>query len=151
MLSALSCLNNDDNMFVDDFDAVAQFNADRQAIEQYLSENNIDATWDSLRGLYYLIEEEGSGGNPTLESQVTVKYNGYFLTGQSFDQSPEDTTVTFNLSGLILGWQFGIPLLQKEGKGKFYFPSALGYGRNGSGPIPPNTPIAFDIELVDFE
>jgi FKBP-type peptidyl-prolyl cis-trans isomerase FkpA len=41
-------------------------------------------------------------------------------------------------------------LLKKGGKGTFLLPSALGYGPGGSGSIPPNTVLIFDIELVDF-
>ncbi len=145
-----SCLNSDDDFFEESFDPEQQLNLERQAIEQYLADNNLTATWDSTISLYYYIEEPGTGGNPDLTDTVTVKYRGYLLNGQVFDETRDNQTATFPLAGLIQGWQLGIPLLEKGGIGTFYLPSAVAYGRFGSGSIPPNTPIIFDIELVDF-
>lgn len=150
MIGLSACLNNDDNPTIS-FDPIAQFNEDQMEIEEYLAANNIDATFDSLTAVYYLIENEGTGANPTVNSSVEVKYKGYFLNGDVFDQSPPDTTVSFPLSGVILGWQLGIPLFQKGGSGKLFLVSGLAYGPSGQGPIPPNTPIVFDVELVDFQ
>ena len=125
-----------------------QLNKDIKKIEDYLTENNLVAQ-TTASGLHYIIEEPGTGGYPNLNSTVTVKYKGYLLNGNVFDESG-DTPVTFPLANLILGWQEGIPLLQRGGKGKFFIPSALGYGRSGSGSIPGNSPLIFEIELVDF-
>ncbi len=122
---------------------------DIQEIEDYLKENSLTAQ-STASGLHYIIEEEGTGGHPTATSNVTVKYKGYLLDGTVFDETEGSSTATFKLNGLIEGWQEGIPLLQKGGKGKLFLPSAIAYGRSGSGAIPGNTPIAFDIELVDF-
>lgn len=121
---------------------------DTKKIEGYLADNNLVAE-STASGLHYIIEEPGTGGHPDINSTVTVKYKGYLLDGNVFDDSGNDT-VTFPLNNLILGWQEGIPLLQKGGKGKFFIPSALGYGRNGSGSIPGNSVLIFEIELVNF-
>ncbi len=125
-----------------------QLKIDVKKIEDYLADNNLVAQ-STASGLHYIIEEPGSGGSPNLSSTVTVKYKGYLLNGNVFDQSGNNS-VTFPLSNLILGWQEGIPLLQKGGKGQFFIPSALGYGRSGSGSIPGNSVLIFDIELVSF-
>ncbi|MBI1228360.1 MAG: peptidylprolyl isomerase [Bacteroidetes bacterium] len=121
---------------------------DIKKIEQYLEDNNLVAQ-STASGLHYIIEEPGTGGNPNINSQVTVKYKGYLLSGDVFDETG-DTPVTFALKNLILGWQEGIPLLQKGGKGTFFLTSELGYGRNGAGSIPGNSPLIFEIELVNF-
>ena len=116
--------------------------------EAYLSENNLTAqTTDS--GLQYVVETAGSGGNPVSTSDVQVNYRGYFLNGNEFDSS-NGTPISFNLGGVIQGWQEGIPLFQKGGKGVLLIPSHLAYGPNGTNGIPPNTPILFDVELLDF-
>lgn len=126
------------------------FAQDVKEIEKYLDDHNLTAQV-TASGLHYIIEEEGTGGHPSASSKVTVRYKGYLLDGTVFDETDGTETVSFNLNGLIVGWQEGIPLLQKGGKGKFFLPSKLAYGRSGSGSsIPPNTPIAFDIELVNF-
>ncbi|MEM8523623.1 MAG: FKBP-type peptidyl-prolyl cis-trans isomerase [Bacteroidota bacterium] len=122
---------------------------DKEKIEDYLSENSIEAEVTD-EGIYYTFEEEGTGENPSSNATVTVKYKGYLLNGEVFDQTEGDATATFSLSRVIRGWQIGIPLFKKGGKGTIYIPSELAYGPTGSSSIPPNTVLAFDIELVDF-
>jgi FKBP-type peptidyl-prolyl cis-trans isomerase FkpA len=102
---------------------------------------------DSLpSGLFYVIEKQGTGGNPTINSTVTVTYKGYTSDDKIFDGS----TGTFSLSNVIKGWQQGIPLFKKGGKGRLLIPSKLAYGTQGSGSIKPRQPIIFDVELIDF-
>ncbi len=125
------------------------FKQDVKEIETYLDDKNLTAQVTAT-GLHYIIEDAGTGGSPSISDKVTVRYKGYLLDGTVFDETVGTATASFNLSGLIQGWQEGIPLLQKGGKGKFLIPSKLAYGRSGSGNIPANTPIAFDIELVNF-
>ncbi len=106
---------------------------------------------DSLpeHGLYYVIDEPGTGANPAAGSQVTVKYKGYNLDNKVFDQS--DNGITFSLTQVIKGWQLGIPLFKKGGKGKLIMPSRLAYYSTGSGTsIPPFAPLVFEVELVNF-
>ena len=123
--------------------------SDMEKIEGYLADNNLTAT-STPSGLYYIITQEGSGGHPNLQSTVTVKYKGYRLNGMVFDETTGNNTATFPLKNLILGWQEGIPLLKKGGKGTFFVPSNLGYGAQSVGDIPANSVLIFDIELVDF-
>ena len=126
-----------------------QLATDVKKIEGYLSDNNLVAE-STASGLHYIIEEEGTGGHPTIDNEVTVHYKGYLLNGNVFDETSA-SPATFLLGGLIDGWKEGIPLLQKGGKGKFFLPSKLGYGRSGSGSsVPANSVLIFEIELVDF-
>lgn len=124
-----------------------QTEADRMKIEQYLADNNLTATRHES-GIYYNISTPGTGANPNLSSVVTVKYKGYLTNNNVFDQSTAG--IQFALANLIPGWQIGIPLLKKGGKGTFYIPSELGYGSSGQGSIPANSVLIFDIELVNF-
>ncbi len=126
-----------------------QLQVDIEKIENYLSDHHLTAQ-STASGLHYIITEAGTGGHPSASSNVKVNYIGKLLKNeQVFDQT-KGTPVTFPLSNLIQGWQEGIPLLQKAGKGTFFVPSALGYGPYGSGSIPANAPLIFEIELVDF-
>jgi len=120
-----------------------------EKIEDYLSRNNLTAT-PTASGLYYIITEEGSGGHPNLQSTVTVRYKGYRLNGEVFDETPGNETRSWPLKNLIEGWQIGIPLLQKGGKATFFIPPELGYGTQKVGSIPGNSVLIFEIELVDF-
>lgn len=126
-----------------------QAEKDEEIIKNYLSENNIEAkAYD--HGLYYIITEEGSGGHPDLSSTVEVRYKGYLTDNRVFDETSGDNSIEFPLSDLISGWQVGIPLLRRGGKGTFFIPSALGYGPYQAGSIPLNSVLIFEIELVDF-
>lgn len=124
---------------------------DRNKIEEYLEENGLVAE-STADGIYYIIEREGTGERPNILNTVTVHYRGYFLDGEEFDSSYARNEVsTFPLSGVIVGWQLGIPLFREGGKGTLFIPSELAYGRNGRGSIPGNTVLAFDIELFDVD
>jgi FKBP-type peptidyl-prolyl cis-trans isomerase FkpA len=126
-----------------------QLQEDIRIIRQYLTDNNL-STDSTASGLHYIITQEGFGSHPDQQDSVTVKYKGYLTDGSVFDQTDDGETAKFALSGLIAGWQEGIPLLKKGGKGTFLLPSVLGYGPYGSGPVEPNSVLIFDIELVDF-
>lgn len=129
---------------------VNQPELDDQLIQGYLFSNNLNAT-KNPSGLYYVITVIGTGVSPTVSSTVEVKYTGYLLDGTVFDQTATGKTFTSSLSGLITGWQIGIPLIKKGGKATLYIPSALGYGSRAMGPIPANSILIFDIELIDVK
>ncbi len=120
-------------------------------IDQYLTDNNLTADSITESGIHYIIDVEGTGGNPSVSSSVEVFYKGCLLDGSVFDET-SGMTVSFPLDGVIEGWQQGIPLFKKGGKGTLLIPSALCYGAfpPAGSIIPPNAVLAFDIELVDF-
>ncbi|MGV6860525.1 MAG: FKBP-type peptidyl-prolyl cis-trans isomerase [Putridiphycobacter sp.] len=100
-------------------------------------------------GLYIYTEKAGSEEKPSLQDFVTINYKGMLLNGEVFDGT-EGQPATFQLNGLIKGWQEGIPHFGKGGKGTLIIPPELGYGVEGSGPIPPKSVLVFEIELLDF-
>ncbi len=114
----------------------------------YCNTNSIKYTEHSS-GMLYEIINPGSGANPTVNSTVSVIYTGKLMTGVTFESTANP--VTFGLAGLIDGWKIGIPLIQKGGRIKLVIPSALAYSCSGSGTIPPNSPIFFDITLTDVK
>ena len=119
---------------------------DQQLIEDFINEHNLDADSTSS-GLYYVIDEPGSAEHPTLSDVVTVTYVGFLLNGDVFDSRPNQT---FPLNQVIAGWQEGIPLFGKGGKGWLIIPSHLGYGDRVLSGIPANSVLVFDINLIDF-
>ena len=126
---------------------IDQATADENIITKYIAEHGLNATATGS-GLYYVISSQGTGVQPTASSNVTVIYKGYLTDGTVFDRSPTGGYTT-SLSKVIQGWQEGIPLFKKGGKGILLIPSALGYGSNATGSIPANSVLIFDIELVD--
>ena len=134
----------------DNFDPEVQARADDALITKFLADKNITAIKHSS-GLYYQIIQPGSG-NITYSgnTEVTAKYVGRLLNGNIFDQTTTQA-ISFKLGGVIVGWQIGVPLIQKGGKIRLFIPSEYGYGQQGAGPIPPNSVLDFDIELVDVQ
>jgi len=123
---------------------------DDQLIKNYLVSKQLTATKDAS-GIYYITTAVGTGAAPSAVSTVEVKYKGYLINGTVFDQTATDKTFTYALSGLIKGWQIGIPLMKVGGKATFYIPSGLGYGSGGIGSIPPNSVLIFEIELISVK
>ena len=120
---------------------------DDAIIKQYLSENDIDAN-EHESGIYYVIDNEGSGGHPNLSHTVVVDYKGYLVDGTVFDESVN--AVEMPLAGLITGFQIGVNLLKPGGSGTFFIPSTLGYGDKQVGDIPPNSVLIFEVVLVEY-
>jgi FKBP-type peptidyl-prolyl cis-trans isomerase FkpA len=116
-------------------------------IKKYLADNNLTAQ-ETESGLHYIVTKEGDGSFPTVENRVTVNYKGYLTDNATFDQGQN---VQFPLSGVIKGWQEGIPKFSRGGSGILLIPSDLGYGANGSGPIPGGAVLIFDVDLINFQ
>ena len=124
-----------------------QVAADEVRIKDFITKNNIPAVRHQS-GLYYQIIEPGSG---TLvynsNTSITAKYTLRLLNGNTIPQSTDP--IKFTLGGVILGWQIGIPLIQKGGKIRLFVPSPYAYGTQAQNGIPSNSILDFDVELVD--
>ncbi len=136
-----------------------------KALEKYLADNKITVK-PTASGLYYVEKQKGKGAKPGKGCKVKVNYTGRLLDGTVFDTSDEATAkqaglfnekrpyqpIEFPLGEgqVIPGWDEGIALLSPGAKGLFVIPSAIGYGAQGGGPIPPFSPLVFDVELVSF-
>lgn len=117
-----------------------------QEIIDYISANNLTAE-KSNSGLYYIIDEPGTGEQPTTISNVTVKYKGYLTNGNVFDQSNASGYST-NLQQVIPGWTEGITYFKEGGSGILLVPAHLGYKNRSIGIISPGSVLIFDIELI---
>lgn len=143
-LSLVSCLDdNGSNEQPEPIDYTAQNDED---ILIYLEQNELTAVKTDT-GLYYIINEQGDGAQPTSSSDVTVAYKGYFLNGSVFDQSSE-SGITFNLQQVIPGWTEGITYFNEGGSGMLLIPSHLGYGSFDYNGIPGGSVLIFDINLI---
>ena len=115
-------------------------------ITDYIAKNNLAAE-KSTTGLYYVIDDEGTGVQPNSTSNVTVAYKGYFTNGTVFDQS-DGEGISFGLQQVIAGWTEGITYFKEGGSGKLLIPSHLAYGNSGRGSIPGGAVLIFDINLI---
>lgn len=130
------------------FSSVEEYN--KSLFMDYFAANNLSPT-ATTEGLYYVIDTSGNGRFPSGTSRVTVNYKGYFLNGKQFDSSYDrGEAAMFSLQQVISGWTQGIPYFDEGSKGTLFIPSQLAYGKNGNSSIPANSPLIFDIELIDF-
>jgi peptidylprolyl isomerase len=95
---------------------------------------------------------KGTGPAATASSTVTVHYVGVlYKNGKQFDASWDDGSgkpVQLPLTGVIKGWQEGIPGMKVGGRRELIVPSDLAYGAKGSPPkIPPNSALVFVVDL----
>lgn len=105
-------------------------------------------------GLHFVVTETGSGPKPQRGQQVTANYHGTLLNGKVFDSSIErgkPFKFTVGIGQVIKGWDEAFLDMKRGEKRTLVLPSELGYGTRGAGPIPPNSILVFDVELIDFE
>lgn len=132
----------------------ADFDEQQAEIAQYILDEGLTAVETTEgEGIWYAITTPGNGIDfPTESSDVTVHYVGRLLDGTKFDSSYDrGQPLTISLSNVITGWRRGIPKFKKGDIGKLMIPSKYAYGANGSGTIPGNAILVFDIELIDFD
>ncbi|MDN3204019.1 FKBP-type peptidyl-prolyl cis-trans isomerase [Algoriphagus sediminis] len=136
-------------------------------IETYASENGLELQ-KTENGLYYVIEQEGTGEEVSPGTTMYVDYAGYLIDGTLFDTSNSELAqendvfnpsrdysplpVNVGMGQVIPGWDEGLLLLKKGSKAKFLIPSPLGYGEAGAGGlIGPNSILVFDVEVTDVQ
>ena len=96
--------------------------------------------------------EIGNGPEATPGQSVTVNYRGTLENGKEFDNSYDRAPFPFSLGAgqVIKGWDEGVAGMKVGGKRKLIIPAELGYGKRGIGPIPPNSTLIFEVELLEI-
>ncbi|HTW93672.1 MAG TPA: FKBP-type peptidyl-prolyl cis-trans isomerase [Tepidisphaeraceae bacterium] len=101
-----------------------------------------------------IIADKTVGTGPAVNNgdSVTVNYTGWLQsTGKKFDSSLDRNQpfqFTVGNGDVIKGWDEGLVGMKVGGKRELIIPPDLGYGADGQGPIPPNSTLIFDIELL---
>lgn len=97
----------------------------------------------------------GKGAAAKSGDKIRVHYTGKLLDGTKFDSSldrNEPFELTLGAGMVIKGWDEGIVGMKVGGKRKLTIPSNMAYGPSGHPPvIPPNSPLVFDVELLEIE
>jgi FKBP-type peptidyl-prolyl cis-trans isomerase len=125
--------------------------ADEETVlKNYISSKSYVAEKHSS-GLYFQILNPGSGPKPTNSSRLYVSYRLLKLDDTQVELVTNPGTTGFALGSLVEAWKIGMPMIGKGGSIRLFCPSSLAYGCQGSGVnIPANTPLFFEIALVDF-
>lgn len=91
----------------------------------------------------------GTGAEALPTSTLTVHYKLMaWSTAQIVESSWIGDPATFPLSGVIAGWQQGIPGMKEGGRRLLVIPPDLAYGENGAGSIAPNETLIFVVDLI---
>ena len=120
---------------------------------KFLAENKTkEGVQVTASGLQYVVLKEGTGAQPTAESNVEVHYHGTTPDGTVFDSSVDrGKTISFGLNQVIKGWTEGVQLMKVGAKYRFFIPQELAYGsqpqRDPNSPIKPYMPLVFEVEL----
>lgn len=103
-------------------------------------------------GLQYKVLAEGSGKTPIATDSVTVNYKGTLIDGSEFDSSyKRGNPTTFQVNKVVKGWTEALQLMKEGSKWQLFIPPELGYGERGGGPIPPNSTLIFEVELISVK
>ena len=100
-------------------------------------------------GLGYTVLRPASGPKPAATDTVLINYVGYLAaTGAVFDQAMQSP---LPVDGVIPGFSQGLQMTARAGVVRLCIPAAMGYGAQASGPIPANSDLVFQVELLDFK
>ena len=129
---------------------------DEKVIQDYVKKEGLKVQ-KTASGLYYVVNQPGSGAPAKAGQTVAVKYKGTLLDGTEFDTSDNPQLggkpfeFTLGQGQVIRGWDEGIALLNKGAKGTLLVPSTMAYGPQAQGKIPANSVLRFDVELVNVK
>lgn len=104
---------------------------------------------ETASGLQYKVLTPGQDdAKPTDQDIALVNYEGRLVDGTSFDKSTQPTPMP--VAGVVPGFAEGLKLMARGAKYRFWIKPELGYGSEASGPIPANSVLVFDVEMLDF-
>ncbi len=130
-----------------------QYDADLQTIREYIQTNSIsNIIEDPDAHFFYSMLWESTDTISAVQNaglKVEVKFKAYFLDGTLLHDSNGQSEI-IELDESIYGWQLAIPQMDINDRMLLILPSRLAYGDDGNANIPPNSIIAFEIELIDI-
>ncbi len=137
------------------------------------------AMFDELRkkatltssGLEYVITEKGTGAPVSTTYLANANYAVYFVDGTLLDTSMLGVAEANDMVNIarkdanayqpikcdvrpdgqmIAGFKEGLQLLNVGDKATLFLPYTLAYGAEGTGPIPPQSDLIFNVEIVEL-
>ena len=118
--------------------------------------------WSAVTALKITDTVTGTGTTAVAGSKLTVNYTGWIydvrvanLKGSQFDSSLNPGRLPYTLplgaGQVIQGWDQGLLGMKAGGTRTLIIPASMAYGSAGSGPIPPNAALVFDVQLISVQ
>ena len=145
-------------------DSISGVNSNKISLYDQVSTISVEIADENdqivLHNLYYIINREGNGPNPTVADSVFVSYKGLTLSNSTFDSRKDP--IWLDQTTVVRGFQEFLPLLKRGdiivnnngsysfdnfGIGMVFMPSRLGYYQNSTQTIPAYSPLIFQINL----
>lgn len=131
---------------------IALLNQEIGQIDDYVTNKGWTSEIDPVFGTRYVIHQPGDGG-VTIEygNFISIHYRGSLMNETQFDSNYDKTPWNFTMGqiNVIPGFEIGLSLLNEGDSATFFVPSIYGYGKNGTGTIPANAVLRFDISVRD--
>jgi len=109
-----------------------------------------DSLKRTSRGVFYDDLMVGDGAEVRAGDSVAVHFVGYLADGTPVTKSPKEPfRFRLGTGRVVDGWEDGLPGMRVGGRRTLVIPAVLGYGAKGSGPIPPNATLVFDVMVVE--
>lgn len=93
----------------------------------------------------FTVVKEGEGPQPTDQDVAIIKYKGTLADGKVFDESEQ---APLPVAQSVPGFRKALKRMKTGGKYKIVIAPEDGYGDQQAGPIPPNSTLYFDVELL---
>ncbi|AXT60474.1 peptidylprolyl isomerase [Aquimarina sp. AD10] len=164
--------------FIDKLKAIEEEKAEKEKIAKEQSAKSA-ARLEEFRGKTTKLESgleiafinQGDGEQPKPTDYVNIFYVGYFTDGRVFDSNNPEKAKELGIfnedrdkkggyapmpmsyspdAQMIPGFKEGVQKMKVGDKAILFIPPHLGYGERGVGPIPPNSELIFEIDLVDI-
>jgi len=133
-----------------------QFEFENDQIDAYISSNGLDTETDVNSLLRYRVTSEGSGisvafpinANNKVVDSVTISYTARLLDTEEVVLSASNQKVAYEQ--LLTGVRLALQFVREGGSINFFVPSAYAFGPNGTGSVPANATLIYDLDLVDI-
>ncbi len=147
------CMKNDPDVY----DGVAILQQDIQTIKTYLDANGIDAKMDSSSGVFYNINENGSGFKTVLNADIEINFKGATFDGAEFVNTIGDGPASVSLgpdntlAGITDGLLIALIGLNEGDSVTIYVPSPWGYQNDAYQNVLPNSILVYNVRLIKIE
>ncbi len=170
-LVAAGCIKD-----IEPFDFEAQLEIEKPIIAEYVAANLPDANYDERTSIWYEIVEAGDPDSYVYQLDVStglvvsptvsVNYTGKLLSGEVFDSNNSLSGAEFNLGSLVTAWHSAFLPKMISGKEtigltelglkkgsviRIVTPSYYAYQNNAYGVIPANSPLYFEIKVLNIK